>query len=115
MIKKELSLKTNFEFNIPRKYGEYHAGNFFHMYILKPTNYDGISKVGIVTSTKFDKNATVRNRTKRIFKDAFKQFLEENSKKSLWIVVHPKVNSKNKKYEEISADVNNVLQKISIS
>ena len=115
MIKKELSLKTNFEYNITRKYGDYHIGNFFHMYILKPTNYSGISKLGVVTSTKFDKNAVVRNKTKRMFKDAMKKFLDSNSSKSLWIVIHPKVNSKNKTYEEISTDVNNVLQKISIS
>jgi len=115
MIKKGLGLKTNFEFNITRKYGDYHTGQYFHLYILKPTNYKGVSKVGIVISTKFDKRATERNRIKRMFKRAIKSYLEEITDKNLWIVIHPKVSSKIKTYEEISSDINKVIQKISIS
>lgn len=115
MIKKELGLKTNFEFNIPRKYGKYYAGKYFHMYVLKPTNYNGISKVGIVISTKFDKRAVVRNKVKRMFKKAIKEWLEEIKDKSLWIVIHPKFNSIDKTYEEISSDVIKTIQKVSIS
>lgn len=114
MIKKELSLKTNFEFNITKKYGQYYTGQYFHLYILKPTNYQGISKIGIVTSNKFDSKAVIRNRSKRLYKQAFRIFLENNKDKSLWIVVYPKVSSKNKSYEEISVDVNKILQKISL-
>lgn len=115
MIKKELGLKTNFEFNITRKYGDYHPGQYFHLYILKPTNYKGISRVGIVISTKFDKRATMRNSVKRLFKQAIKEYLTQVKDKNLWIVIHPKVASKFKTYEEISTDLNKVLQKISIS
>lgn len=115
MIKKELGLNTNFEFNITRKYGEYYFGKYFHLYVLKPTNYSGISKFGIVISTKFDKSAVARNKVKRQYKQAIKLFLEENKAKSLWIVLHPKFGAKDKSYEEISSDLNKTLQKVSLS
>jgi ribonuclease P protein component len=115
MLKKELSLKTNFEFNISRKYGNYYVGQYLHLYILKPTNYTGISKVGIVISAKFDKRAVVRNKIKRIYKQAIKPFLETVKDKSFWIVIHPKFNAKDATYEEISNDLIKTLQKISIS
>ena len=115
MIKKELSLKTNFEFNVTRKYGQYYIGNYFHLYILKPTNYSGISRVGIVTSVKLDKRAVVRNKVKRMFKQAIKGYLDKVKDDSLWIVIHPKFSSKEKTYEEISADLNKTIQKISLS
>lgn len=114
MLKKEQGLKTSFEFNITRKYGEYYNSKFFHLYILKPTNYTGISKFGVVVSTKFDKSAVIRNKIKRQYKQAIKPFLETNKSKSLWIVLHPKFSAKNKSYEEISTDFNKVLQKIHI-
>jgi ribonuclease P protein component len=114
MLKKEMGLKTNFEFNITRKYGEYYSGQYFHMYVLKPTNYSGISKAGIVTSVKFDKRAVVRNKIRRMFKQAIKEWLESVTTKSIWVVIHPKVNSKDKMYEEISADITKILQKVSL-
>jgi len=115
MLKKELSLKTNFEFNIPRKYGQYYTSRYIHLYVIKPTNYTGISKVGIVISVKFDKRAVIRNKVKRIYKQAIKPFMETVKDKNLWIVIHPKFSAKDKTYEEISTDLTKTLQKVSIS
>ena len=112
MIKSNQSLKTNFEFNITRKYGKYYNSKFFHLYILKPLNYKGIAKLGIVISNKFDKRAVVRNRVKRLFKIAFKDYLTFT--KDLWIVVHPKTNSKLLTSQQIIDDVNKTLSFINL-
>ncbi len=115
MLKKEFRLKTNFEFNIPRKYGESFRGTYFYASVLKPQNYTGPSKMGIVVSNKFHKNAVVRNRIKRLFREIIRKDFDKVKDKGLWIVLHPKTTSMDKTYEELSADVNKTLQKIFIS
>ena len=112
MLPNAYSLKTKFEFNISKKYGTYYYGKYFHMYVLKPINYKGTSKIGIVISNKFDSKAVVRNRVKRIFKMCFRDFIL--SKNDLWVVIYPKVICKSKSYEEICVDVNKVLSKVLI-
>ena len=112
MIKNNQGLKTNFEFNVTRKYGKYFYGKYFHMYILQPINYTGISKLGVVVSAKFDKKAVVRNRVKRLFKIAFTDYLTFT--KDLWIVVHPKTNSKLLTSQQIIDDVNKTLSFINL-
>lgn len=111
MLKRKYSLKTNFEFNIPKKYGDYYEGKLFHMYVLKPTNYKGVTKVGVVISNKFDKRAVVRNNVKRMFKRAVKTWHESIKDLGLWIVIYPKFNSVGESYEEISTDFTKVIQK----
>jgi len=113
MLRKKYRLSTNFEFNITRKYGKYFSGDFFHAYILKPKNYTGPTKMGIVTSTKLSKIAPKRNRIKRVYREVLKSNLESLGKGN-WVVIHPKSNSLDKKYEELNADFTKNLQKISI-
>lgn len=115
MLKKENRLSSNFEFNITRKYGNYHKGKYFHVYFLVPRNYEGPTKVGVVVSNKFSKNAVTRNRIKRIFREVVRENFEKINKGNLWIVIHPKVSCADKKYEEISAEFNKVLQEASFS
>ncbi len=57
MLKRENRLSSDFEFNITRKYGKYFNGKYFHIYFLRPKNYNGPTKVGIVVSNKFSKKA----------------------------------------------------------
>ena len=114
MLKRVHRLTSNFEFNVTRKHGKYYEGNFFHIYFLKPRNYKGPTKVGIVVSTKTTKKATKRNRVKRVFREVVRKNFEKIDKGDLWIVIHPKVASLNKKYEEINTDFNKILQKVSI-
>jgi len=115
MLKKENRLSSNFEFNVTRKYGKYYKGKYFHIYFLKPKNYEGPTKVGVVVSTKFDKRAVVRNRIKRIFRDIIRKNFESVSDKGLWVVIHPKTACTNVEYEEISSEFNKILQEASFS
>ncbi len=114
MFKKENRLSTNFEFNITRKYGSKYQGDSFYFYALKPTNYEGPSKIGFVVSNKIDDSAPKRNRLKRLFREAFKPHFQ-SFPQNYWVVVHPKSTSLEKSYEEICADVNQVLSKVSFS
>lgn len=115
MLKKENRLSSNFEFNVARKYGKYVEGDLFHIYFLKPKNYEGSTKIGIVVSNKFSKKAVERNRAKRLYREVIKNNFQKLPKENLWIVIHPKFNSLGKTYEEINFDFNKVLQKTSFS
>lgn len=109
MLPKQNRLTSNFEYNITKKYGKYAQGRFFHVYALKPRNYEGPARVGIVVSNKSNKRATARNRIKRVFREA----LQTNFGKipsGYWVVIYPKVTSLEKGYEEISADITKNLQ-----
>lgn len=114
MLKKESRLSSKFEFNVTRKYGKKISSAYSHMFYLKPKNYVGPVKIGFVISNKFHKNAVVRNKVKRVFREIFRKNVADFPN-NLWVVVHPKYNSITKTYEEISADINTVLSKISFS
>jgi ribonuclease P protein component len=115
MLKKENRLSSDFEFNITRKYGKYYKSESFHIYFLVPKKYEGPTKVGIVVSNKFSKNATDRNRVKRIFREIVRKNFEKINKGNLWIVIHPKIHCLKKKNEEINSEFNKILQKASFS
>jgi len=115
MLKKVNRLSSNFEFNVARKYGKKYEGELFHVYFLTPKNYTGPVKVGVVVSNKFHKNAVVRNRIKRLYREAIRNNFDKIDKENLWIVIHPKIASLEKTYEEINADFDKVLQKVSFS
>lgn len=113
MLKKQNRLSSNFEFRVTKKYGEHFESFLFHIYVLKPNNYEGSTKVGFVISNKFDNRATKRNRVKRLFREAVQNNID-NLGKNLWITIYPKHACLDKSYEEISSEFNKILQKISI-
>ena len=115
MLKKENRLRTRFEYKISKKYGKHLSGKYFHIYVLKPKNYQESTKVGIVISNKVSKIAVKRNRLKRLFREAIRDDVARLEDKSLWIAVYPKISSLEKSYEEISTDVTQVLQKVPLS
>ncbi|MBN1162900.1 ribonuclease P protein component [Patescibacteria group bacterium] len=113
MLKKENRLSTRYEYRTTRQHGAHHAGEFTYVFILQPRNYSGPARIGIVTSKKFHKNAVVRNRIKRLYREIVRENLPKISK-NLWIVIQPRVKSIGKTYEEISSDFNKILSKTSI-
>ena len=114
MLKKENRLSTDFEFNVARKHGTKVSSILCNMFFLKPTNYQGPVKVGVVVSKKLSKLAVKRNRLKRLFMECIRKEID-NLPKDHWIVFHPNKESLSKTYEKISIDVNKVLSKISLS
>jgi ribonuclease P protein component len=114
MLNKKNRLTSKFQFNVARKYGQYYEGSLMHIYVLKPQNFSGETKVGFVVSNKFHKRAAKRNAVRRLFREIVRLNIDKLGK-SNWIVIHPKFDSLNKTYEEISTDFNKILQKISIS
>jgi ribonuclease P protein component len=114
MFKKENRLSTNFEFNVTKKYGKRISGYYFTAYVLTPRNYTGPTRIGIVTSTKFHKNATTRNKVKRQFREIIRLNMEFMGK-SLWWVIFPKTSSLGAEYEKIRTDFINTVQKVSIA
>lgn len=113
MLKAENRLSTTFEFNVARKYGSYFNFPLFHAYTLIAKNYDGPARIGIVISNKFHKNAVVRNRVKRLFRESLRK-KTDTIKKGLWIVLHPKFSAINQTYEKIDLEITKFLQKASI-
>ena len=114
MLQKQFRLTTDFEFNVTRKYGETRRGAFFQIYYLQPRNYQGLTKVGIVVSNRFNKNAVVRNRIKRIYREIVRASLDKFAP-NYWIVVYPRTTVINAKHEEINSDFTKVLQTLSFA
>ncbi|HLC93901.1 MAG TPA: ribonuclease P protein component [Patescibacteria group bacterium] len=114
MLRKYNRLSTKYEFNRTKKLGQSYSGQFFHFFYLKPKNYSGPSKVGIVVSTRFSKSAAKRNRLKRVFREVIRNNFDK-IEPGYWIVVYPKFGSGNRKYEEISSDFAKTIQKVLVA
>jgi ribonuclease P protein component len=114
VLKKENRLSTDFEFNVTRKHGTKINGDLCSIFFIKPKNYQGPVKVGIVVPKKISKIAVKRNKLKRVFSECVRKEID-NLPQDTWVVIHPKPSSLGEKYEKISTDVNKVLSKVPIS
>ena len=88
------------------------------VYSLKPTNYIGSVKVGVVVSNRVYPKAAKRNYFKRVLRENIRNAIkeiDENKVKNLWIVVQARQEIIGRTYEEISADIIKILQKIFIA
>ena len=114
MLKQPNRLSSDFEFKITKKYGQKVYSEFLFVYFLSPTNYKGEPKFGIVISNKFDKRAVVRNRVKRLISEALVTRINLFPNDT-WTVIYPNKKVLDVSYEKICSDVDQVLQKISVS
>lgn len=114
MLKKENRLTTNFEFSITKKYGKKVFFPLFNAYFLVPNNYQGPPKVGIVVPNTVSKKAAKRNLIKRHLRETTRKvlYLLPNN---LWVVIYANAASIGSNYEEINSQVNQLIQKISIT
>ena len=110
MLPKEHRLTTRYEYGKVRKDGIHVSAHFFHLYYLARYDSAEDTKVGIIISNKFSKSAPVRNRLKRVFREVIRTNFGK-IKSGYWIVVHPKFNVKDAKYEEINSDFIKTIQK----
>lgn len=113
MLKKSNRLTTDFEFNITRKYGQKYSFPLFNLYWVVAKNYTGPAKVGFVVSNKISKNATQRNRIKRLLREAVHKQLKFLPS-GVWISIFASQNAIDTTYETVSTQINQALQKISL-
>lgn len=68
-------------------------------------------------SNKFHKNAVIRNRAKRIYRDIMRKKFDILGSKAdnMWVVVYPKMSVLTAKHEEIIFDFDKTLQKVLVT
>lgn len=124
MLSKKNRIHTRFEFDKVKKLGDSYRYKYFYLYALPFDRLEMASKgrwdfgpqtqVGFVISNKMHKNAVVRNRIKRLFRESVRQNFDKIAE-GWWLVFHPRFVCVGAGYEEISADITAVLQKISFA
>jgi ribonuclease P protein component len=112
MLKKQHRLTSDFEFKVTRKYGKKYSYEMFNCIVCQPLNYTGPTKIGIIVPISYHKNATKRNRVRRLFREAIQTnltLIPEN----FWLVFYPKTSCLyNDNYEAISTQINKALSEI---
>ncbi len=113
MLKKPQRLTSKFHFNIAKKYGRRESFDLFNTITLQARNFVGPSKIGFVVPNSIHKRAIKRNKIKRQLREAIRKNLKRIPD-NLWVVIFAKNNILNKKYEEISSQIDRFIQKISL-
>lgn len=113
MLSKENRLTDDYDFRRVKRLGKTYHCPLFKL-TTAPQKRIGQPRFGFVISTKIDKRATVRNRIKRLLREAVRASLSKIPNGfDLVFVVRPQVVGKS--YEEISATVDQVLSKVSFA
>jgi len=111
MLPKENRLIDDYDFHRVKRLGKTYHGPIFSLTVARRKTA-GPSRFGFVISTKIDKRATVRNRIKRLLREAVRARLAKVPNGfDLVFVVRPKIVSKS--YEEVCAEVDKILSKVS--
>lgn len=109
MLPRENRLVSKYSFSRLYKRGKVYFSPFFSLTVGTSKNQEDL-KIGFVVSTKIDKRATVRNNLKRKLREAVRIILP-TLKRGFEASFYVKNGMKGKRYEEVSAEVNKVLQK----
>lgn len=113
MLPKENRLTDDYDFRRVKRLGKIYHSPIFSLTVA-PRKISGPSRFGFVISTKIDKRATVRNRIKRLLREAVRKQLEKTPNGfDLVFVVRPRIVGKS--YEEVGAEVDKVLSKVSFN
>ena len=120
MLPKENRLTDDYDFRRVKRLGKNYHCPLFKLGLARrktfgpPNGEVNPSRFGFVISTKIDKRAVVRNRIKRLLREAVRSNLEKIPDGfDLVFVVRPKIVGKS--YEEVCSAVNQVLSEISFS
>lgn len=118
MLPNQNRMKTRYEFNLTRflanKLDQKIFTPYFSIFYVKPNDYSGESHIGIVVSKKTHKSAVKRNRIKRRTREIIRLNLDKIVKDT-WLVIVPKVTVLDEKYEKISSNLIESLQKHHLS
>lgn len=120
MLKDENRLKSRRDFTKLRKYGQTIFTPLFNFSFIDPSpqkrDFTEPLRLGFITSTNLDKRSTVRNRNKRLVREAVRLFLKKYllpGKYSGFLGVFIiRKHIIGKTYEEVSLEVNKVLSKV---
>ncbi len=111
MLPKENRLTDDYDFRRVKRLGRSYHCPLFKLSVAR-RKLEGPPRFGFVISTKIDKRATVRNRIKRLLREAVRAKLSRVPDGfDLVFVVRPKIVGKS--YEEVRAEVDQVLSKVS--
>lgn len=115
MLPRQSRLTDKYHYNLVRKFGKAFHSNFYIFSILKDKkDTDHLARIGIIITNKVDSRSTERHRIKRITSELLKPAFS-NFPKGFLVVVVVKTAAKGKTYEELSADFNFVLSKVSFA
>ncbi len=111
MLPKENRLTDDYDFRRVKRLGKNYHGPLFKLSFARRKVF-GPSRFGFVISKKIDKRAVVRNRIKRLLREAVRERLEKIPDGfDATFVVRPNIVGKN--YEEISLAFDQILSKVS--
>ncbi|MBN2258943.1 MAG: ribonuclease P protein component [Clostridiales bacterium] len=100
------SLKKNYEFKNVYKRGQSVVGRYLVVYYLK--NRQGFNRLGLTASKKVG-NSVVRNRTRRLIKENFRQ-IESHLSQGYDIVIVARVSSGHASYYDIQSNLKKLLK-----
>lgn len=107
MFPEDQRINSTYEYNkvrnLANKYGNVRHLPTFHAFYIKASDISKPTRLGIVVSNKFHKNAVVRNRARRLFREAIRDSLPELPLGYL-IVLHPRQAGLDNGYENIKSD-----------
>jgi ribonuclease P protein component len=83
---KDVRLRNQAQLSYVRQRGRKFVGRYCLIQVLSPE--DGGRRIGIVNSRRFSKKAVVRNRARRLFREAYRQMLPDLS--PAWILIVPR-------------------------
>lgn len=111
MLPKEHRLTDDYDFRRVKRLGKSYHCPLFKLSIASQ-KVSAAPRFGFVISKKIDKRATVRNRIKRLLRQAVRERLEKIPNGfDIVFVVRPNIVGKS--YEEINIEFNKVLSKVS--
>ena len=109
MLPEESRLKSNYDFRRVKRIGRAAHSPFFTL-LYAPAKDRSVSRFGLVASTKFDKRAVVRNRARRLLREAVRERLEV-IKPGFDIILIAKKPIKDVKFQKVGAAFDQVLSK----
>lgn len=113
MLPKENRLVEPYDFRRVGRLGRRYQSPFFSLTVA-PQKQTAPPRFGFVVSTRIDKRAAVRNRIKRLLREAVHARLD-SIPNGFDLVFATRPNIKGKSYEEVCSAVNQVLSKISFA
>ena len=110
MLPEPHRLESNYNFRRVKRIGKVAHSPFFTL-LYAPAKDKSVSRFGFIASTKFDKRAVVRNRARRLLREAVRERLAE-IKPGFDMILIAKKPIKDVKFQVVNSAFDQVLSKI---